>query len=108
MSTLVKKNASFFRLLSTTPSKLQRNALLDSITEDQLRALVEITVNFLRGVLVISPKRKGELGKYKTLIRTIGDRSVGLKKKRKLVRGRGIAIALLLKAVEPSLKAYLS
>jgi hypothetical protein len=109
MSKLVKKHVAFFQLLLTTASKIQRRILLDTITkDDQLRALVEITVNLLRGVLPITPSSKTALGKHKTLLRTIGDKSVSLKKKRRLLCRRGHVIAILLKSVDPALKNFLS
>ncbi len=108
MSNLVKKNVSFLQLLATTVSKIQRKILLDTITKDQLRALIEIIVNLSQGVLPITPKRKSELGKFKKLFRTIGYKSVSLKRKQKLLGRSGHVVALLLKAVEPALKSFLS
>ncbi len=108
MSKLVKKHVAFFQLLSTTTSRIQRRILLDTITKEQLRALVEIVVNLLRGVLPITPSRKADLGKHKNLLRTIGDKSVSLRKKRRLLCRRGHVVAILLKAVEPALNNFLS
>ena len=47
MSALIRKQISFIRLLSETKSKLQKNALLDTITRDQIKAIIEITYNVL-------------------------------------------------------------
>jgi hypothetical protein len=91
----------------STPSTLQRNALLDTITQDQLRALTEIAVNILRGVLTVTPSYYTKLKKDKKLIRNIGDTSVSLKRKRELLCRRGRVIVLLLKSVEQTLKTFL-
>ncbi len=108
MSKLVKKNVSFFRLMSTSSSRKQRRALLDTITADQLKSLIEIIVNLLEGVLQITSKRKSELGRYKTLIRTLGDKSVSLHRKQKLLRGRDLVIVILIKSVESALNNFLA
>jgi hypothetical protein len=91
----------------STPSTLQRKALLDTITQDQLKALTEIAVNILRGVLTITPFYYTKLKKDRKLIRIIGDTSVSLKRKRELLCRRGRVIVLLLKAVEQTLKTFL-
>jgi hypothetical protein len=91
-----------------TTSRLQRKALLDTITNEQLKVLIEVTVNLLRGVLPISAAQKSKLKKYKKLIRLIGDQTVSLKTKKDALCRQGHAIAVLLKAVEPALKAFLS
>ena len=108
MSKLVKKHTSYLRLFSDTTSKLQRQALLDTITDDQLRALSEVTINLLQGILPITAAQKEKLGKYKKLLRLIGDPSVSLKKKKISLRRQAKAVALLLTSVEPALKTFLS
>ncbi len=108
MSRLVKKHSAFFKLLLTTTSKLQRKALVDSITNDQLRALTEITLNLLRGVIPISPAHKHNLRKYKSVITLIGDKKICLKRKKtSLCRQSGVVV-LLLKSIEPALNSVLS
>ena len=104
MSKLVKRHSSFFQLLLTTTSKLQRKALVDTIANDQLRALTEITVNLLQGVLSLLPAQKTKLRKYKTLIRLLGDTSVSLKKKKDALRRKSYVVIVLLKTVESPLK----
>jgi hypothetical protein len=101
MSLLLKKHAPFLRILQTTTSRLQRKALLDTITNDQLKVLVEVTVNVLRGALPLTKSYKVKLQKHKKLIRALGDQSISLKTKKTLLCRQGQAIALLLKSVEP-------
>jgi hypothetical protein len=108
MSKLVKKHVSYLHLVHLTTSRLQRKALLDTITNDQLKVLIEVTVNLLRGVLPITTAQKSKLKKYRKLIRLIGDQTVSLKTKKDALCRQGQAIAVLLKAVEPALKTFLS
>ena len=108
MSKLVKYNSPFFRLLLTTSSKLQRKALIDTITKDQLRALTEITINLLQGILSLSPVHKSKLRKHRKLIRLIGDKSISLKTKKKSLCRQTHVVTLLLQSVEPSLKTFWS
>ena len=108
MSKLLKKHLSFFQLFLSTSSKLQRKVLVDTITNDQLRALTEITVNVLQGVLPITSIHKPKLIKYRKLVRLIGDTSVSLKTKKSALRRKANVVTLLLKSVEPALKKVLS
>jgi hypothetical protein len=108
MSRLVRKHSPFFKLLLTTTSKLQRKVLLDSITNDQLRALTEVTVNLLQGVLPVTPDHRQKLKKYRRLIRLIGDKKVSLKTKKKALCRQSGVIALMLKSIEPALNKVLS
>ena len=44
---LLKKNKSFIRLLCRTHSKVQRQALIDTATPSQIRAISELSLNLL-------------------------------------------------------------
>lgn len=107
MSQLVKKHWSYFQLLMTTTSKIQRKQLLDTITNDQLRALVQIVVNLLRSVLPLSPGNKTKVKKHRTFIRKLGNTAISLKQKKLLLCRQGTVIVLLLKSVEPALKSFI-
>ena len=63
MSRLVKKHWSYLRLLMNAESKQQRKRLLITITRDQLRALTEVVLNLLQGILSITPAYKNKLKK---------------------------------------------
>ena len=107
MSRVVKKHWSYFQLLMTTTSKLQRRQLLETITNDQLRALTEIVVNLLQSVLPLTPSNRNKLKKHRQVIRQLGDRTISLKKKKELLCRQGSVITLLLKSVEPALTSYI-
>ena len=105
MSTLVKKHWCYFQLLMSTTSKLQRRQLVDTITNDQLRALIQIVVNLLQNIIPLTPSKKTHLKKHRKVIRQIGESSISLKKKKELLCKQSSAIALLLKSVEPALRS---
>ncbi|OOY71986.1 hypothetical protein BOW09_12325 [Solemya velum gill symbiont] len=107
MSALIKKHVSFFRVLLTTTSKLQRKVLLDTITHDQLKALTEITHNILKGNLPITSVQKKLLKRHVKLYLLIGDPKRSDKSKRKALCRQGQAIVTLLKSTEASLKHFL-
>lgn len=100
MSKLVKDNLYFLRTLMKTPSKRQAQMLLDTITKDQLLALTEVTMNLLHGVIQLSPVHKKQLASHKRFIRQLGDKHVGLKKKRQLLCHRAAVVGKLLKACD--------
>ena len=108
MSKVVRRNAPFLRLLVATASKSQRKGLLDTITNDQLKALTEVIFNLLRGVIAITPSYRNQLRKQKKLIRLLGDKSVSPKRKRVALCRKGSVIAVLLKSVEPALNSLLT
>ena len=55
MSKLVRTEGSYLKLLAQT-TKAQQKALADTITLKQLKALVEISVNLLKGNIILSTK----------------------------------------------------
>ena len=107
MSRLIKKHWSYLQLLMNTTSKQQRKQLLDTITNDQLRALTEVIVNLLQSILPITPSHKPKLKRHRNIIRRLGDTTISSKKKKELLCKQGAVIANLLKSVEPALKDYI-
>ena len=106
MSKLVKTHWNYFQLLMST-TKGQTKVLVDSITNDQLRALTQIVVNLLEFVLPIKPSMKLQLKKKRNIIRQIGDKTLSNKKKKELLSKHSGVITLLLKSIEPALKNYI-
>ena len=106
MSKLVKKHWSYFKLLMST-TKGQRKVLVDTITSEQLRALVQIVVNLLEYVLPIKPSMKPQLKKHRNIIRQIGNKTISTNKKEQLLCRQSGLIVILLKSIEPALKSYI-
>jgi hypothetical protein len=107
MSRVVNRQTPFLRLLLETPSISQKRGMLDTITADQLKALTEITHNFLQNVIPVTPRQKKTLRKYKRMLELLGDPRVGPKRKKKALCRQTRAITLLLRVVEPALKTFL-
>ena len=107
MSYAVKSQRNYFALLTSKTSDKQRQALLDTITKEQLRALVQIVVNFLQQTFTLSSTVLTHLKRHKRLLRNLADTKTTLKDKRKLLRRRAKTVNEFLRAVNPSLKIYL-
>ena len=87
MSRLIKKHWSYLQLLMNTTSKQQRKQLLETIINDQLRALTEVVVNLLQRILPITPSHKSKLKRHRNIIRRLGDTTISSKKKKILLCG---------------------
>ena len=106
MSRVVQKHWCYFQLLITTTSVTQKKHLINIISSEQLKALVQIANNSLQHVLTVKPSKLVLLKKHKRFIRFLGDKSIGLKQKKTLLCRQGKALTLFLKSIEPSLKSY--
>lgn len=96
----------YLQLLMKT-SAVQRKALLDTITNEQLKALTEVTHNMLQGNIPLSEFHKRRLRQHKAFLRILGDIKVPLTTKREALCRKGNVVALILKAAEPRLKLFL-
>ena len=90
-----------------TSSTEQRTALLDTITNEQLKALTEVVHNILQGNVPLSEAHKRTLRQHKPFLRVMGDLKTSAKKKREALCRKGAIVNLLLKAAEPRLKLFL-
>ena len=97
MSKLVRTEGSYLKLLAQT-TKAQQKALADTITLKQLKALVEISVNLLKGNIILSTKLKVELNKHRKFYRFLANLNIAISAKRKSVCYRHTALALLVQA----------
>lgn len=107
MSALMKRQIWYLQLLMTTASSGQRKALLDTITNDQLRALTELTHNLLQGNIPLTESYKSKLRKHKEFLAILGDIRVPFNKKRDTLCRKGAVITLLLNASAAQLKLFL-
>ena len=74
MSRLIEDQGHYLQLLQST-SKLQRKALLMTITKPQLKALCEITHNVLKGTVVLSPSEKN-IEEIQENIKSFGEKEI--------------------------------
>ena len=107
MSQLMRKQVWYLQLLMMTPSAAQRKAMLDTITNDQLRALTEVAHNLLQGRIPISESHKRKLRTHKTFLQVLGDIKVPLAKKREALCRKGAVVILLLRASAGALKHFI-
>lgn len=68
MNQLIKKEKDFLRLLLSTSIK-QKQALIKTVGDSQLKAIVQIVYNVLIGNRYLSEKDKKELSRHKNVIR---------------------------------------
>lgn len=105
MSQVIKKNADFLRLVLSTPSRLQRTALLKTVTPDQLQAIGTIAINLLRGSLPMTESYKRKLRRYRVQIRLLADRKASKKKRKEALQPQ--VTVLLLQTAAPALRTVL-
>ena len=105
MSKVIRDNWNFIQLLIKSSSLKQQKALLNSITQDQLRALSEIAVNVLYGNIPLTTRTKAKLKPYKVFYTHLADKKNSLKQKQ--LTSNINAIQLLLKAVLTFLQSVL-
>ena len=82
MKKLTLANKSFLHFLSSC-DKEQRKAILKTTTDDQLKLLVEIILNLLRGVIPTSYRTKNLLRSNKNNIRKVVEDSTSKTLRRK-------------------------
>jgi hypothetical protein len=88
---LIEDQGHYLQLLQST-FKLQRKALLRTITKPQLKALCEITHNVLNGTVVLSPSLK----RYKKILTLLGKKKSTRREKLKALQSASTADVLLL------------
>ena len=101
MSARMRKNAALLHLLSDCHPK-QRKALLQTLSEEQLRTLCEVILNILKGTVELTPSQKNSLGKRKRLLYQLASKSVPSKTKKKILvqQGGSLLPAILIPALQ--------
>ena len=97
MSNCLKNNVPFLRLLSETESEDQRQALLETATPSQIRALTEICYHTLHRHCKLDQASRKKLRENRKLLRKVASTSKTFKSKRKYLSqsGGGIFTVLL-------------
>lgn len=108
MSERVRRNLDFLTVL-TKCNKKQRKSLLEHCDKDLLLTLSEIAINVLKGIVKLSPAQKARLRRFRKQLRTLANRQVSLKhKKRYMVQTGGSLLLSLLPPVISVLKELFS
>lgn len=88
MSRRLSENADFLRVLAKSNPKLRR-AILKCCNSELIKAICEVTLNVLRGVVPINKQHKKKLKRYKKVLRALADKTVSVKKKREYLSQTG-------------------
>lgn len=94
MGDLIREQRHFLRLfVQTTP--VQRKALLQTVTREQIKAFSQIAHNIIKGNVPIHQKEKRQLAKQRRLLHLLGDIKLGFTHKKTLVRSKERILRLL-------------
>ena len=97
MSKYVKRTLPLLQVLAKSKPEI-RDAIIQHGPADLIKAISEIVLNVLRGVIKITPRQKKRLARYKNKLRDLTNKKVSEKTKRKFLSqkgGGGGALALL-------------
>ena len=103
----MKRQIWFLHFLMTTPSSTQRKAILDNLSNDQLKSLTELVHNLLQGNIPITEVQKRKLRKHKAFLKILGNPKVSNAIKRDALCRKGAVVTTVLKIAAPQLKQFL-
>jgi hypothetical protein len=106
MGDLIRQQRHFLQLFVQT-SSTQQKALLDTVTQSQLRVLSEIAHNIIRGKVTLTPTEQVQLKRDRRFIHLLGNKKLGYKHKQKLVRTKQRTLHLLIKIAVTYLESVL-
>ena len=97
MSAVVKRALPLLKTLAEAKPKFKK-AIIKNASPDLMKAVSEIALNMLKGIIKLTPQQKQRLSRYKKEFRSLAKKSVSVNKKRKLLvqKGGGAALGLLL------------
>jgi len=104
MSQRIRRNINFLQLLLST-HRAQKKALLNTINSEQLKAIGEIALNILHGIIPLTSPQKKVLSRYRDAIRSIAHKQHSLKREKTTLVKHIKALEVLLKSVGPLLKS---
>ncbi len=106
MSKRLQENQPFLHLLARSSAK-RRKSLLHQATKEELASLFEICFNILRGNLPLSTHMHKKLKREKQTLRTLADKKISLKHKKKVVNQKGGFLGAIAKLALPILAQIL-
>ena len=99
MSDYVKRALPLLQVIAKSKPKV-RNAIIEHGPADLIKAISEIVLNVLKGVVKLTARQKKRLVRYKNKLRALSSNKVSQKVKRKFLTqkggGGGAALAVLL------------
>ena len=106
MSKRVKHNAPYLHVLAKGSDK-QRQGVIQGANKELITCLCECALNVLNGNIHLKPSEKKRLTKYKRHIRVLGNKKIGVQKKKKVLRQKGGFLGALLTPVLSALGGLL-
>ena len=85
MSCLLDQQRPFLQLYVTAGLK-QRKALIQTLSDAQLRTLSEIVHNVLVGNVTLTPEQQNVLKKYRSVLYVVGDRRIERRRKLRVLQ----------------------
>ncbi len=107
MSEYVKRTLPLLQVLAKSKPQI-RNAIIQHGPTDLIKAISEIVLNVLKGVIKITPRQKKRLVRYKNKLRALTSNKVSQKVKRKFLSQKGGGGGLLASVLVPVAIAALS
>ena len=107
MSTYVKRALPLLQVIAKSKPKV-RNAIIEHGPTDLIKAISEIVLNVLKGVIKITPRQKKRLARDKNKLRALTSNKVSQKIKRKFLSQKGGGGGLLASVLVPVAIAALS
>ena len=103
MSSLLQKHIPFI-ILVTSGDKKQTRAILNTVTDNQVRVLSEVAANTLFGNIPLTARSRDTLKKHKKLIKGLASRTLSSKTKKKAILKHQKGLVVLLETVRPFLE----
>ena len=107
MSKRIKAQQPFLHLLARSGPQ-RRKSLLKQATKDELSSLFEICLNILKGNIPLDSKTYKKFKRQSSLLRTLSNKKVSLKRKKRLVNQKGGFIGAIAKFALPLLAGLLT
>jgi hypothetical protein len=99
---MIKKYLPLFQLL-TEISEVQRLSILNTLTDQQVHAILEAIYNVLKGVCPMKYQDKKTLSEYKWIIRRLVSSELSTKQRKRMLKKYQAIIPILLKPVVKAL-----
>ena len=89
-----KAKTTLMLLANATPNAAKK--IIESANRDVIKAISEISLNTLNGVLKLTPSQRLKLKRYKNVMRKISQKKIKMADRRKIIqRGRSLLPLLL-------------
>lgn len=100
---MVRKHLPLFELLAQITDD-QRKSIVKTLTQQQLRAVLEAIYNVLKGTCELEDKDKKKLFPHRHVIRRLVSKDINQKQQRRLLHKHVNLLGILLKPVVKALK----